>query len=239
MGVILILFGITLFGLSFLYYLETSGYILMFSGFLLFILGLRNIKTRKRESIQNDTEKRVVTIADDSRFPVKNCANPNCDKEIRIDVNHCPHCGWKYQYFYSMKVFRPEDNETFMTLVDDLSKKTRTQKEKIAKKLTGGMIMRYSSLDILLGSKTSFEKFGCTVEVIHALTVFKPAKYDRALNLINSLSKQTGRTPDDLNRQLENGMIFKYTARETMAKSRQVFESFGCTVMAGELIPSP
>ena len=101
------------------------------------------------------------------------------------------------------------------------------------------MIMRYSDLDILLESKASFEKFGCTVEMIHALTVFKPAKYDRALNLINNLVKQTGRTPDDLGRQLENGMIFKYTARETMAKSRRLFEDYGCKVMAGELIPSP
>lgn len=239
MGIILILLGIALFGLSFLYFLQTVGYILMFSGFLLFLLGLKSLRVRKRESIQEITKERAETIAEESRVPVRNCANRNCDKEIRIDVNHCPHCGWRYQYYHSMKVFRPEDYEMFKTLLGSLSKKTRTPKEEIEKKLTVGMIMRYSSLDILLESKASFEKFGCTVDMLYALTVFKPTKYDRALELINNLVKQTGRSPEDLGRQLENGMIFKYTARDTMAKGRQVFENFGCKVMAGELIPSP
>jgi len=239
MGIVLLLFGIALFGLSFFYFLQTVGYILMFCGFLLFMLGLRNLKTRKQESIQQVTEERVVTVAEDTRIPVRNCANTYCGKEIRIDVNHCPHCGWKYRYFHSIKVFRPDDDEMFRALVNDLSEKTRKPDGEITKKLTDGMIMRYSDLDILLESKASFEKFGCTTETIHALTVFRPAKYDNALNLISNLVKQTGRTPEDLGRQLENGMIFKYTARETMAKSRQLFESFGCRVVAGELIPSP
>jgi len=238
MGIVLILLGIAIFGLSFFYFLQTVGYVLMFSGFLLFMLGLRNIKTHKRESIQQVTEERIVTVAEDSRVPLRNCANTYCAREIRIDVNHCPHCGWRYRYFHSMKVFRPESDDMFVTLVDDLSKRTRKTNEEIVKKLTNGMVMRYSDLNILLESKASFEKFGCTVEMIHALTVFKPAKYERALNLINTLVKQTGRTADDLGRQLENGMIFKYTDREMMVKSRQLFEGYGCKVMAGELIPS-
>ena len=238
MGIVLILLGIALFGLSFFYFLQTVGYVLMFSGFLLFMLGLRNLKTVKKESIQQVTEERVVTTAEDTRVPVRNCANLDCGREIRIDVNHCPHCGWKYRYFHSMKVFRPENDEMFSTLVDDLSKKTKKPGEEIAKKLTDGMIMRFSDLDILIESKASFEKFNCTVEIIHALTVFRPAKHDRALNLINNLVKQTGRTSDDLGRQLENGMIFKYTARDVMVKSRQLFEGYGCKVMTGELIPS-
>ena len=239
MAILFLLLGIVLFGLSFLYFLETLGYVLMFSGFLLFVLGLKNLKTSKQESIREVAQERAETIAEDSRVPVRNCANTDCGREIRIDVNHCPHCGWKYRYFHSMRVLRPKDDEAFRGLADNLSKRTNTPREEIAKKLTSGMIMRYSSLDILLESKASFEKFGCMVEMLYTLTVFKPAKYEKALNLINSLVKQTGRSPEDLGRQLENGMIFKYTARETMAKGRQVFESFGCKVMAGELIPSP
>jgi hypothetical protein len=238
MGIVLILSGIALFGLSFLYFLQPLGYILMISGFLFFILGLKKVGSAKKETIHKVTEERVQNIAEESRVPTRDCANPDCGMQIRIDVNHCPHCGWKYRYFYSIRIQRPLEDHLFKKLVVDLSGRTRKPSKEIAKKLTDGMLMRYSDLDILLESKSSFEKFGCDVQMIQSLTVFKPAKYDNAVKLINNLVKQTGRTPDELSRLLENGMVFKYTSRETMTRSREVFENFGCKVMAGELIPS-
>jgi hypothetical protein len=238
MAIILILAGIALFGLSFLYFLQPAGYIMMFSGFLFFMLGLKNIKTKKKETVQKVTEERVVNIAEESRVPTRNCANPDCGMQIRVDVNHCPHCGWKYRYFHSMKILRPVEDHLFEKLVSDLSARTKKSSTEIAKKLTDGMLMRYSDMEILLESKSSFEKFGCDVQMIQSLTVFKPMKYDNAIKLINNLVKQTGRSPDELSRLLENGMVFKYSSRETMTKSRKAFEEFGCMVKPGELIPS-
>jgi len=238
MAIVLILVGIGLFGLSFMYFLQPVGYILMFSGFLFFMLGLKNIKKKNKETVHKVTEERVIHIAEESRVPTRDCANPECGMHIRVDVNHCPHCGWKYRYFYSMRIHRPIEDHLFKKLVSDLSTKTKKPGIEIARKLTEGMLMRYSDLEILLESKSSFEKFGCDVQMIQSLTVFKPAKYDNAVKLINSLVKQTGRSPDELSRLLENGMVFKYTSRETMTKSRQVFENFGCMVKPGELIAS-
>jgi hypothetical protein len=73
-------------------------------------------------------------------------------------------------------------------------------------------------------------------KVVYTLTVFAPFNVAKREQLIKYLATRMNKPYEEVSIQLEKGMIFRYSGKDDMDKSRASFESLGCSVKVGEIV---
>lgn len=143
------------------------GVFLIIFGFLLYIDGRTLQKQRYRKKTRGDHPKKP-----EGELPEKNSLEepakktcPACKKGVYKDARVCRFCGHQFDVTYRLKVYRPEDNERYVFLVDQLTKKLGETPDEIKHLLDVGIRFKYSSKQNLQKHKTRFERLGCPTEV--------------------------------------------------------------------------
>ncbi len=72
--------------------------------------------------------------------------------------------------------------------------------------------------------------------VAYTLTVFSPFNVAKREQLIKYLMTRTKRPYEEISIRLEKGMVFRYSTKEDVDKSKASFESLGCTAKVGETV---
>ncbi len=72
--------------------------------------------------------------------------------------------------------------------------------------------------------------------VVYTLTVFAPFDVTKRERLIKYLMTRFNQPYESISIQLEKGMVFRYSNRQTADKNGASFESLGCTVRIAEVV---
>ncbi len=73
-------------------------------------------------------------------------------------------------------------------------------------------------------------------QVAYTLTVFSPFNVAKREQLIKYLTNRMKRPYEEISIQLEKGIVFRFSNKEEVDKSKASFESIGCPVKVGETI---